>query len=338
MHGQRLDRVRTAAGKEPAGGRQDRRDPPTIAPQDEHQDPHQWSRLRPRNQHRHRPPLGVVREPSNRRSAPSRSSPSAALLAPADAGNARTTTSTPAGSFANRDRIRCRSRRCTRWRITEPPTGRPTTKPTRGGTSTAVGRARCTTTAPQAARRPRRIAVAKSSRRVSRVPAGSNARYPQRRQIRLTTQYGPCDAGPKRWPDRRGYACATGTRGSSRGDGCSAGTYACPWPRLSFSWYLSSHVAGSQPSGLRVLRYVSLPVRATSPDNERSCVPGPRRPNQLRGPGAQEYPPVGRRRPDPRRPAPAPSKPASRVTVRATRRYIGGACLHRVLVAAPQAC
>ncbi len=56
------------------------------------------------------------------------------------------------------------------------------------------------------------------------------------------------------------------------------------------------------------------------------------------GEGAQECPPVGGRRPEPRRPGPEPSKPASRVTVRATRRYIDGACLQRVLVAAPQAC
>jgi hypothetical protein len=42
-------------------------------------------------------------------------------------------------------------------------------------------------------------------------------------------------------------------------------------------------------------------------------------------------PAVGGRRPE-------PSKPASRVTARTTRRYIDGACLHGVLVAAPLAC
>jgi hypothetical protein len=56
------------------------------------------------------------------------------------------------------------------------------------------------------------------------------------------------------------------------------------------------------------------------------------------GEGTQECPPVGGRRPEPRRPVAVPSKPASGVTVRATRRYIGGACLHGVLVAAPHAC
>ena len=56
------------------------------------------------------------------------------------------------------------------------------------------------------------------------------------------------------------------------------------------------------------------------------------------GEGAQECPPLGGRRAEPKRPVAAPSKPASGVTVRATRRYIGGACLHGVLVAVPQVC
>jgi len=164
------------------------------------------SRGSPGRQDRHRrlpwlAALGAlaVREPISRRNAPSRSSPNAALLAPADAGSARTTTSAPAGRAANRSRMRCRSRRCTRCRTTEPPTVRPTTKPTFLGPtflgptcgpasagdgtavpaeSTALARARCTTTEPQAARRPRCTAVAKSSRRVSRVAVESKARYP----------------------------------------------------------------------------------------------------------------------------------------------------------------
>ncbi len=201
MDHQCLNRVGAAAGGEPAGRRQDRRDPPAVEPQDAYQHPNHWTtrttrtrqasragrknRASHRGQDRHRRPprLGAltVREPTSRRNAPSRSSPSAALLAPADAGSARTTTSAPAGRAVNRRRMRCRSRRCTRCRITEPPTVRPTTKPTctGGGTaSPALARARCTTTEPQAARRPRRTAVAKSSRRVSRVGAESNARYP----------------------------------------------------------------------------------------------------------------------------------------------------------------
>jgi hypothetical protein len=111
-------------------------------------------------------------------------------VASADAGSARTTTNAPDGNDPNRARIRCRSRRCTRCRTTEPPTVRPTTKPTRGGNptaSTSLSRARCTTTEPQPARRPRRTAVAKSSRRVSRVAAGNNGTDPRNasgRQLR----------------------------------------------------------------------------------------------------------------------------------------------------------
>jgi len=236
------------------------------------------SRGRSQGQHRcHRPPTLaaprelVAREPTNRRSAASRSLPKAALLAAADAGSARTTTSAPAGKTANRRCIRWRSRRCTRCRTTEPPTVRPTTKPTRGGDPTAstatasTGRAapstpaeaRCTTTEPRAARRPRRTAVAKSSRRVSRAVAESKAEYPKVRTVRPTTQCDPCGAEPRGWPDQRGSACAAGTRGSSRGDGCSAGTYACPCSRLSLSrcivagTSLAVLTTGSQPSGLR---------------------------------------------------------------------------------------
>ncbi len=219
MDGQCLDRVRAAAGEEPAGRRQRRGDPPAVEPQDDHQQPnHRASRngvpgclrrtpclsriprnsgLRPgrRDRHRRLPGFATLdvpadREPISRRNAPSRSSPRAALLAPADAGSARTTTSDPAGRVTNRDRMRCRNRRATRCRTTDPPTVRPTTNPTFGPSSeVTVGltdgsgsvtpaRARWTTTEPRAARRPRCTPVAKSSRRVSRAAAGSNARYP----------------------------------------------------------------------------------------------------------------------------------------------------------------
>jgi hypothetical protein len=141
------------------------------------------------------PRLGApaVREPISRRNAPSRSAPSTALLALADAGSARTTTSAPAGRLANRCRMRCRNRRCTRCRTTEPPTARATTKPTWGGpvsggpvsdgTGPAPAHAKCTTRQPHADRRPRRTAVAKSSRRVSRLAAGSNARCPPKANV-----------------------------------------------------------------------------------------------------------------------------------------------------------
>ena len=80
---------------------------------------------------------------------------------------------------------------------------------------------------------------------------------PERQRLRPTTRRDPCGAGPRGWPARRGSASATETRGSSRGDGCSAGTYACPWSRLSFSrcsvLILRVAAIGAAPSGLRVV-------------------------------------------------------------------------------------
>ncbi len=62
------------------------------------------------------------------------------------------------------------------------------------------------------------------------------------------------------------------------------------------------------------------------------------RPEQAMDESTQEYPPVGGRLLERRRPVPAPSKRASGVTARATRRYIHDACTRGVLVAAPDAC
>jgi hypothetical protein len=281
VNGQCLDRVSAAAGREPAARRQGRRDPPAVEPQYEHQDPNhrtrtacptsragRKSRVRPGRQDRHRrlPRLAAldalaVREPISRRSAPSRSSPSAALLAPAEAGNARTTTSAPAGKLATRHRMRCRSRRCTRCRTTEPPTARPTTNPTCGPTGDAAppapARARCTTTEPQAARRPCRTAVAKSSRRVSRAAAESNSIYPPNanasgRQLAATLaapgrEDGPPGAGAHAQPKPVGPRTATVVRLERT----LALAHGCRSPGARFS------SCGSQPSGLcRRLRAV----------------------------------------------------------------------------------
>jgi hypothetical protein len=131
---------------------------------------------------------------ANRRSATSSSSPRAALLAPADAGSARTTTSACAGNAASRARIKCRSRRCTRCRTTEPPTLRPTTKPTLGPRyrlADGPAQAMCTTTELQPARRPRCTAAAKSSRRVSRAAAGSNATDPRTSTLQADSSLRP---------------------------------------------------------------------------------------------------------------------------------------------------
>ncbi len=345
MHDQCLDRVRTTAGREPAARWQRRRNPPAVETQHAHQRPNEEIgrarriRLRARDCHGRSPePVAARRDaargPINRRSAASRSAPRAALLAPAAAGNARTTTRAPAGTPGSRERIRCRSRRCTRCRTTEQPTGRPTTKPifgstgdsTSGGVSPVPTRARCTTTEPQAARRPRRTAVANSSRRVSRVAADSKVNDPRTRQADNSMR-------PLR---RRAAMMARPARVRMRNRN--------PWVlarRRLFGWnvrlplltavvlpVLGAH-RGSQPSGLQ---------RSSRPPSGPGDAPARVLSLVKRGEGAQECPPVGGRRPEPRPTGPVPSKQASRVTVRATRRYIGGACLRRVLVAAPQAC
>jgi hypothetical protein len=267
--------------------------------------------------------------PINRRSAASRSSPKAALDAPAAAGSARTTTNAPAGKAANRDRIRCRSRRCTRCRTTEPPTARPTTKPTFG--CTAVPRPRCTTTEPRPARRPRCTAVAKSSRRVRRAAAGSNVRDP-RTSLASGRQFSPALTPP----GRNDGAPSTGAHAQPEPVGLRAATvvrlertlalsHGCPFSRCSVP------LAGSQPSGLRSSWVVPCQHRrhrceGISPDKQTASA---------KGEGTQECPPVDGRPPEPMRRVATPSKPASGVTVRATRRYIGGACLRGLVVAAP---
>ena len=167
MHGQRVDGVRTARRVEAAGRGQPGRDPALV---ETHRDQCRASdppgRRRERPAHRRRP------ADSTRDSAESTSRPSSALEAAAAWGSARTTTSAPAGIRSSRARRRCRSRRCTRCRTTAPPTARLTTKPTRAS-SRPPGRAKCTTRVPRATRCPRRTAVTKSSRRVSRAAAGS---------------------------------------------------------------------------------------------------------------------------------------------------------------------
>ncbi len=368
--------IGTAAGREPAGRRQGWRDPPAVEPQYAHQQPnHRASRTtrtrqtsrtgrkryashRGQDSHLRPPRLGTlapltVREPTRRRNAPSRSSPSAALLAPADAGSARTTTSAPAGRAATRCRMRCRSRRCTRCRTTEPPTVRATTKPTfvpistgrpssTGGepASPALARARCTTTEPQAARRPRRTAVAKSSRRVSRVGAESNAKYP--RKYARNANASPQADSSMRPLRRRAARMARPARVRMRNRN--------PWVlarRRLFGWNVRLPLLTASFSRCLVLgshRGVAAVGTADSRvvpyRHGRHCAqnsPGTRTTYRSVGEGTRECPQVGGRRPDPRPPVPAASKPASRVTTQATRRYIEGACLPGVLVAAPQA-
>ncbi len=85
-------------------------------------------------------------------------------------------------------------------------------------------------------------------------------------ELRPTIRCAPCGAAQLRWPARHGCACATGTRESSRGDGCSAGTCACPCSRLSFSRcsLLGSHCAGRSCSVSQLLRVAALGLRASA--------------------------------------------------------------------------
>lgn len=90
--------------------------------------------------------------------------------AAAAAGNARTTTSPPTNN-SSRSRHACRNRRVTLLRTTEPPTARPTTKPTRGRSQPPP--TACTTSVRDPARRPCRVTRAKSRRRRRRAEAGN---------------------------------------------------------------------------------------------------------------------------------------------------------------------
>jgi hypothetical protein len=95
----------------------------------------------------------------------------------------------------------------------------------------------------------------------------------ERQRLRPTTRCGPCGAGPPGWPARRGCACATGTRGFSHGDGCSAGTYVCPWSRLSFSQcsvVLGAPWAQRRDCGVRTAGSQAAPCR----HGRHCCGPG----------------------------------------------------------------
>lgn len=148
-----------------------------------------------------------------------------------------------------------RSWRRTRLRTTAPPTLLPTTNPARGtaaveSASSAVGlwrirscgSSRWTTRHCRPARRPRRTVAVKSQRRRSREAVGNTSGpdsfrlfgFASRRSVgadagrlRPTEPDGLCGDGRREWPGRHECACATGTHGSSRGGGYSAGTCAC---------------------------------------------------------------------------------------------------------------
>jgi hypothetical protein len=171
------------------------------------------------------------------RSEASRSEPSSALFAVAAGGNALITNVVPTGKVPSRADTRWRSRRLTRWRTTELPTALLTTKPALAASADPGGSvvSAWTTRRRLPALTPRRRTTRKSSLRRKRAAAGNTARLDDGR-IRRTASRGPCDDGHPRWPGRHESACADGTRGSERGDGCSAGRCAYPCSRLKISW------------------------------------------------------------------------------------------------------
>ena len=123
------------------------------------------------------------------------------------------------------------------------------------------------------ARRPRRTTSVKSVERVSRADRGSTAPAggATATTVRPTARRGPCDGERRGWPDRRGCACAAGSRASSPDGGCWAGRSACSRSGL-------RRVRGIVLLGCSVVLLVGLLARAAGgrcrPDR---CVPSARR-------------------------------------------------------------
>lgn len=241
VYGDRLEPVGAARRVEPAAWTEHRADERPVEPDGDDECPSGEAR-HPLRLLRHLcPSVADSRRLSRRSNARSSSAARCSYRADAAGGLARTTSRLPRGSRSRRSRIRCRSRRLTLLRTTAPPTARLTTNPTWGASSPET--LRCTTRAGRPARLPRLMAVWKSSprrmrecrdnteiapyapiarRRIS--PAGGVV---WRRAIRPTASRGPYGDERPGWRDRPGCASAAGSRGSSRGDGCSAGKYAC---------------------------------------------------------------------------------------------------------------
>jgi hypothetical protein len=161
----RLDRVLTARGQVTARREQPWADGQPVEPDRDEQDPsrHRRAFLRRRDRPGHGTPKAV--------SAESSSPPSSPEAAEAALGRARATTHVPSGNRESRSAIWARSRRATRWRITLPPTPRPTTMPTRAVPSRSVLTWR--TTSRRATLRPRRTTARNSAEDRIRCAAGS---------------------------------------------------------------------------------------------------------------------------------------------------------------------
>jgi len=237
VYGDRLKSVRAARGVETTAWTEDGADERPVEPDRDDQHPSGEAR-RPLRLLRHLcPSIEDSRRLSKRSSARSSSAASCSCRANAAGGLARITSRLPLGSRSSRSRIRCRSRRLTLLRTTAPPTARLTTKPTSGVPSPET--VRCTTRVGRPARFPPLIAALNSSPRRMRDCRDSTVyayrppvectggRTIGRGSIRPTASRGPCGGGRRGWRDPPGCASGAGSRGSSRGDGCSAGKYAC---------------------------------------------------------------------------------------------------------------
>lgn len=145
---------------------------------------------------------GLQLRPSIRSNTESNSRARSADRAPAADGFARTTSRLPAGRRSRRSRTTCRSRRRTLLRTTAGPTARPTMKPTREGSS--LPRANMyTTRRRRPARRPRRSASAKSSRRRILDLAGSTTAPIREVRSRLRSGALPAASGAAGQPASR---------------------------------------------------------------------------------------------------------------------------------------
>ena len=185
VHGEGLRRVGAARRCEAAARTEQGAEPASVGPDQGKQHACEWSGRAPDTRHgagRRRPDPGggvvrVGKDPRGR-SAPgkaaSRSAASAALLAePADA-PARTTILLPDGSTGSRSRSRCRSRRETVERTTEPPMARLTTSPARAQPSSPSSpSSACTVSSGREDRRPRRTTAVKSAGRRRRCSRGN---------------------------------------------------------------------------------------------------------------------------------------------------------------------
>jgi hypothetical protein len=169
-----------------------------------------------------------MRRKPARSSSANRAEPTSRLL-----GSARMTTYSDGSNLSMTPRAAWRKRRANRWRCTADPTDRETISPTFGACDAAssprrtyITRSRCTALVPCL------TVVSKSADRVMRFRAESTAETPGL-EIKQSASDVPYDADSTPLPALPWYASAAGSHARGHGAGYSAGTSACPLPRLS---------------------------------------------------------------------------------------------------------